>query len=394
MALLQIEQGDYQNVLKGVYEFQLAQTSLTHRQESSAFGVNWSTPGFKERVDPHISILKKYDLLVEGSWLGGTPFVAWDSRRLQSLLGIPLSQGGRNVYFNDSVNQALATRGLYQYQAFPLDYGGPGGLEKYWSAYFDPSQWRVQSGGSLFGEHIWDSIMRPFGNNTSIVEFLNPISGVKAITKINNSSETDNFFTNFVKPQPVNYGQELIKGGLNVVGTVGLAFGVEGVTSAYGSYASSTLPLSAGAQGPTNPGFWGSLSQGNFLGAWDNLVSPLAGIYHSPQSIFPNKAAAVTGDIGIGQLIATIVDAFGKVGRGVANLLSGNVVGGIQTFTTKTPTPGGSSLVAGPSYSGSSGGGGGFTGINTGQTMSSGVGIIALGVGVLLLLFLFLRRKG
>lgn len=163
---------------------------------------------------------------------------------------------------------------------------------------------------------------------------------------------------------------------------LGRLFGGAVSSFALGSAATNVLttPVGAGAnalptgvQGPTQ-GFTFGESFGNFAGS---TISTSASTY-------------AAGSFGQG-----VLSLFGKqAGTAILQLLGGDIGGAIKTITTNPPNQPTPINVGPSSYSGSSGGGGGFTGVNTGQMTSSSIGLVVVGAGVLLLLFLLLRRKG
>lgn len=240
---------------------------------------------------------------------------------------------------------------------------------------------------------VWDSVFHPFGGTTSIVEFLNPITSVKAVSKIGNSSESNNFITNTIKPSPVNYLDELFKGTTNVVGSIGFGFGVEGATQAATAYASATTPLTTGVQGPVNPGFWSTLTSGNIKGAWDILASPVSSFAHSSST--DSGFSSLSKSTAIGQLINEFVGLTGKIGRGIVQIISGNFNAGIKTFVEQTPsTP--PSIVP-PNIFGNYQAGGGGSGLgvggNTGQSTTNPLVFPVMGIAALLVVWLIVRKK-
>lgn len=186
------------------------------------------------------------------------------------------------------------------------------------------------------------------------------------------------------------------------------------------SYLGATQSSEAAAAAGTSAGVQSTGAGATIDPAYFGFDTPLFGgseFSFQPMTLSPSQAALVTGapaaslfestptwadtkflqsfstaDTGI--LTQTFVRVLGRTGEGILQILSGNVVDGFKRIFGPTPPSSGTNFIAGTSYNGSSGGGGGFTGTNTGQSTVSSVGMVALGVGALLVLFLFLRRKG
>lgn len=241
---------------------------------------------------------------------------------------------------------------------------------------------------------IWDSIFHPFGNNISLTDFLNPITGTKALTQVNDSFGGGGFIDNILKPAPVNYSNELFKGTTNVVGSVGIGLGIEGATQAATSYVSATTPLAEGVQGPVNPGFWSTLSHGDVVGAWDMVAAPVSSAIHAPST--DTGFTSLAKGTAIGQIVNEFVQLTGKIGRGLIDLVSGNVAGVVRDFG-KAPSPLSNTgpVLSNPfgSYGGGGGGGLGVGAANSGQSQTNPLLFPLMGIAVVVVVWLLVRKK-
>lgn len=306
--------------------------------------------------------------------------------------GVPSSVNGRSVTLNPTIPTSYT--GNDRYARYAVDrLSGDDGLKNFVSRYADPKNYLVQSQPS-HNSSIWDSVFQPFGQ--SIVDFLNPVTGIKAITQINNSSETSNFMTNIIAPKPVNFTEELLQGSVNVVGSVGIGLGVEGVSQGIGGYVSATTPLPSGVQGPVNPGFWSTLLSGDLSGAWSMVTAPFSSAYHAPStnSILGGTAQSTA----FGQIINELVQATGKIGQAIAQVFSGNFVGAGRVFTgtppTNTPPTTPVNLFGNYQSGGGSGGAGlGVGSGNSGQTATHPLVFPVIAVTIIVVFWLFVRKK-
>lgn len=312
----------------------------------------------------------------------------------EEYFGVPSTAGSRAVYLNPSIPTSYT--GDDRFARFNVDrLSGSDGLKNFVSQFADPKNYLVQSPPAQ-KTSIWDSVFQPFGGTTSLVEFLNPITAVKAVTKINNSSESSNFITGVIKPQPVNYLDELFQGTTNVIGSVGFAFGVEGVSQGVSGYVSATTPLSTGTQGPVNPGFWSTLTSGNIQGAWDIIAAPFSSIYHSPSS--DSTLTATSKVTAFGQIANEFVQLTGNIGRGILQVFTGDFSGALKTIIQPTSNP-----VTTPSnpvnlFGNYQSGGGGGAGLGvgsggTGQTTTNPLVFPVIALGILAVLWLVIRKK-
>lgn len=142
---------------------------------------------------------------------------------------------------------------------------------------------------------------------------------------------------------------------------------------ALGSAISSALStptyavLPPGVEGPVQ-----SLSYGEQFGNFGATV-----VSHSASGYATSSIAQV------------IVGTFGKIGAAFLQLISGNVVGSVQTLTKDEPT-----RPVGVNQGGGGGGGGGFfPGGNTGQSSINPILFPVMGITVIGLVILIARRK-
>lgn len=373
---------DKLTTIQAAYQYNLAVA-----QDRLHFGgrVEAFTPTFFETTKDVLPLLRHKELV--------KPSLDFDFYKFQEdIFGIPASVGGRAVYINPTIPSSY--KGDDRYARYEVDQlSGSDGLKNFITRFSDPSNYLIQAPQGQKSS-IWDSVFKPFGGSTSIVDFLNPITGVKALTKISNSSESTNFGTNIVKPQQVNYFDELLKGTTNVVGSVGIALGVEGVSQGVGGYISSTTPLPVGTQGPISPGFWSTLSSGNIQGAWDIVTAPFSSIYHSPST--DNTLTSTSKATAIGQIVNEFVQLTGNVGKGIIQFVSGDFTGAVRTITGETPTQVGPTPLT-PNLFGNFQGGGGGSGLgvsaNAGQLQTNPIVFPLMGIVIFLIAWLVVRKK-
>jgi|CXWL01.1.fsa_nt_gi hypothetical protein len=310
----------------------------------------------------------------------------------EEYFGVPSTAGSRAVYLNPSIPTSYT--GDDRFARFNVDrLSGSDGLKNFVSQFADPKNYLVQSPPAQ-KTSIWDSVFQPFGGTTSLVEFLNPITAVKAVTKINNSSESSNFITGVIKPQPVNYLDELFQGTTNVIGSVGLAFGVEGVSQGVSGYVSATTPLNTGVQGPVNPGFWSTLTSGNLQGAMDILTAPFSSMLHSPSS--DTTVTSTAKATAFGQVVNEFVQLTGNIGKSIIQFVAGDFTGALRTITgpsSSTPT---TPVNLFGNFQQGGGGGGAGLGVgagNSGQSTLNPLMFPALAVSVLFVIWMVMRKK-
>ncbi len=241
------------------------------------------------------------------------------------------------------------------------------------------------------GLSIWNQLFQgPFDP----VKFLNPISGSKQLVE-NFSSPPDTLAREYassqVDPVAVDPLKKGLEAGVNVVGTVGLAVGVEGFSQ--GIAGLQTLP--SGVEGPVVPSFWGEVASGNFSNAYQiaslEIPSGLAGATNVGTF---GKTAETTF---LTQFFGTINSALDRTGQGILQILTGNFAGGVNTIFGKEPGtinpgssfPGGQQVV----YAGGGGGGLGYNpNTNIGQTGNGGLVFFGVLIGVVLLIVYFKKR--
>lgn len=255
------------------------------------------------------------------------------------------------------------------------------------------SSWKVNPPHRESGTFVDTILSSPFAPQN----FLNVITGSKSLEKIFSSDSigTD-LFQSVLHPEPQNYTNIGIKAGVDVVSNIGLAYGVETSSIALTNYQAASGALASGTAGPVAPGFFETLFAGNFSGAYQILANPYIAASASVN-------APLVAQFGIGeairQVVGEIVKLTGDVGRGIANLFSGNVVGALQDFNVVNT--GANNLPQPPnlygSYGGSGGGGGGsglgIVGQKAGQSSSGSLWYPVIGLSVIVLVFLYMRKK-
>lgn len=326
--------------------------------------IAYTNPLWGEYQSKYPTVLAKYGYSNPGS------IDAWDV--LATSVGLPVLTESQGVKWSWEFRPTSSFTGITDYTKG----------ENWVVSGYKPSA----SGGSIIDFAFKD-----------LVNFLNPITATKAITnRFSESPSTGitSFIENLINPPKLNPTQELIKGITNVIGTVGFAFGVEGVSQSISAYASATTPLATGVQGPVNPGFWSTLSSGNFTGAWDILASPISSVYHSPSP--DSTIVGLSKTTALGQIVNEFVELTGKIGKGVVQILSGNFSGVLKTFGGNTTPPSTTPISINPFGNFQSGGGGSGLGVGsggTGQTTTNPLVFPAIAFGILAVLWLVMRKK-